>query len=1109
MGKAKDQSAVGRVYRAVRRALSRARSPLVWGCGTVAGFFVVLLFWGWALRPDIRSGLVEALPEAEYFKKARAGMHVPDEPPVVQRDVDYEAGREAVWWPKGESPILRELVEEGRMPPVEKRVGPEPLVLEGVDGIGNYGGTWVRLANSMGDSQIIQTRLSSAGLVRWSPMGYPIRPHLARGWSANEDRSEWTFYLRRGVRWSDGHPFTADDFVYWWEKERLMLYDDPPPWMMVDGEAGRVVKVDDYTVRFEFPAPYGAFIEFLADGRAVFSPRHYLEQYHPDLGNDELIEAAMRSAGIHSRRAFYFRLADYRNPEHPRMWPWIYRTHRSTPPEGFVRNPYFWAVDPQGNQLPYVDRMLFEVRSPLLLPIAAASGIATMQDRGLRFDNYTMLMEGRESGDYEVYHWYPATRSDWLVSINLTRREDDPLTEAKAELLRERDFRRALSLAIDRQAIIDSLYNGVGEPAQPDPGPGSPFESKFFRYSFVEHDPDQANALLDGIGLTQRDRDGMRTLPDGTRLTFFMEYASFTGEGPAQFVVDDWAAVGIRAVYRERAGSLFFANKAAGTVDMTVWTGESEFHPLVEPRTFAPMTTEANYGIGFARWYNTGGLFGAEDTAGVEPPPGSAIRHNMERYLDALSAPTLEERAAIFREMAEVAASEVWTIGISTPPPALAVVKNGFRNVPGVALHGWVYSSPANTGIETYFFDNPRDSPGAIAQIKEEMVRVTPAREAVDPQTLRRVETDGSGRLLGRLALVAAGLALVFAGVRHPFIGRRLLILVPTLLVMSVAIFVIIQAPPGDFIETRMMELEASGDRAAMEEIERLRELFHLDEPLWIQFSRWMGIPWFVSFESADKGLLQGDMGRSMETQRSVNDMVGERVMLTFWVSLGTIIFTWMIALPIGIYSAVRQYSVGDYVLSFIGFIGMCLPNFLLAILIMYWADRYLGINVSGLFSPEYAAAPEWTWGKVVDLLKHIWVPIVVIATGGTAGMIRVMRGNLLDELKKPYVTTARAKGVRPFKLLVKYPVRLALNPFISGVGALFPQLVSGGAIVAIVLSLPMVGPLLLDGILAEDVYLAASMLMVLSLLGVIGTLVSDLLLLWLDPRIRFEGGSR
>jgi ABC-type dipeptide/oligopeptide/nickel transport system permease component len=305
------------------------------------------------------------------------------------------------------------------------------------------------------------------------------------------------------------------------------------------------------------------------------------------------------------------------------------------------------------------------------------------------------------------------------------------------------------------------------------------------------------------------------------------------------------------------------------------------------------------------------------------------------------------------------------------------------------------------------------------------------------------------------------------------------------------------------------MELRAAGDANAETETARLSEMFHLGEPVWQRYVRWLGLPWFVTFAPQDRGLLQGDMGRSMETLRPVNEMVGDRIVLTFWVSLGTILFTWAVALPIGIYSAVRQYSPGDYIVSFLGFFGMCLPNFLLAILLMYFSAEYLGLNVTGLFSPEYAAQPGWTWGKVLDLLKHIWVPVVVIALGGTAGMIRVMRGNLLDELGKPYVTTARAKGVPPFRLLMKYPVRLALNPFVSGIGGLFPQLVSGGAIVAIVLSLPMVGPLLLQGLLSEDIYLAASMLMVLSLLGILGTLASDLLLLWIDPRIRFEGEGK
>jgi ABC-type dipeptide/oligopeptide/nickel transport system permease component len=246
-----------------------------------------------------------------------------------------------------------------------------------------------------------------------------------------------------------------------------------------------------------------------------------------------------------------------------------------------------------------------------------------------------------------------------------------------------------------------------------------------------------------------------------------------------------------------------------------------------------------------------------------------------------------------------------------------------------------------------------------------------------------------------------------------------------------------------------------------------------------------------------------------MQDQKSVNDIVGDRILLTILISIGTILLTWAMAIPIGIYSAVRQYSAGDYLFTFLGFIGMCVPSFLLALLLMFFSAKVLGVSVSGLFSSQYGAQPEWDWPKVVDLSKHIWVPIVVLGVGGTAWMIRVMRANLLDELKKPYVTTARAKGVRPMKLLLKYPVRIAINPFISGIGGLFPQLVSGGAIVAMVLSLPTVAPLMLDALMAEDMYLAGSMLMVLSLLGVLGTLVSDLLLLWLDPRIRMQGGSR
>lgn len=478
----------------------------------------------------------------------------------------------------------------------------------------------------------------------------------------------------------------------------------------------------------------------------------------------------------------------------------------------------------------------------------------------------------------------------------------------------------------------------------------------------------------------------------------------------------------------------------------------------------------------------------------------------MELYDLAIETNEDDRREAVFREVLDIAADNLWSINVSTPPPQLVIVKDGFRNVPRNAAVGYVFETPANTGIETYFFENPSDSPGALAQMKADLAEFRPNPEFSDAfsGTRRPHPADAFIRFLLAAIAITGGILIA---VRHPFIGRRLLVLVPTCLIISVGTFIIIQLPPDDFMTYRILELEMAGDDAALQQIEELKGMFHLDESGFVQYIRWMGFPWFLSFDPADRGLLQGSLGRSMEHTRKVNDLVGDRILLTFLISILTIIFTWALAIPIGVYSAVRQYSVGDYFFTLLGFLGMCIPNFLLALILMYLSSRFFGVNISGLFSPEYAAQPEWTWGKFMDLLKHIWVPVVVLGTGGTAWMIRVMRGNLLDELRKPYVVTARAKGVRPMKLLLKYPVRIALNPFVSGLGSIFPQLVSGGAIVAIVLSLPTVGPLLLNSLMAQDMYLAGSLLMVLSLLTVFGTLVSDLLLMWLDPRIRLGGG--
>lgn len=324
------------------------------------------------------------------------------------------------------------------------------------------------------------------------------------------------------------------------------------------------------------------------------------------------------------------------------------------------------------------------------------------------------------------------------------------------------------------------------------------------------------------------------------------------------------------------------------------------------------------------------------------------------------------------------------------------------------------------------------------------------------------------------------------------YIFRRCLGMVPTLVIISIVSFILIQLPPGDILTATLHELEQQGQEVSEERIAALRAMYHLDDPLPIQYLRWTG------------GMLQGDLGYSMRYQQPVSRLLWERVGLTVLIALASILFTWAVAVPAGIIAAVRQYSASDYSLTVLALLGLATPNFMLALIMMYLGYEWFGISVGGLFSPEFVDAP-WSVARVVDLLEHIWVPMVILGTGSTAGMVRVLRANLLDELRKPYVVTARAKGVRPVKLILKYPVRLAINPFISTVGWMLPALFSGSAIVSVVLDLPTTGPLLLEALMNQDMYLAGSFIMILSALTVAGTLISDLLLAVVDPRIRYE----
>ena len=325
------------------------------------------------------------------------------------------------------------------------------------------------------------------------------------------------------------------------------------------------------------------------------------------------------------------------------------------------------------------------------------------------------------------------------------------------------------------------------------------------------------------------------------------------------------------------------------------------------------------------------------------------------------------------------------------------------------------------------------------------------------------------------------------------YLARRVVIACITCVIISLVTFIILRLPPGDFVDSYIANLASSGSSVGADQAQAMRHDLGLDRPVIVQYALWMG------------HMAHGDLGVSMLFKRPVSEVIGDRLWLTMAVSISALFLTWILALPIGIYSAVRQYSWGDYAATTLGFVGLAIPNFLLALILMYLGFRYLGLSVGGLFSPEYAQAP-WGLARAWDLAKHLPLPACVLAFAGTAQLIRIMRANLLDELRRPYVVTARAKGLSESRLVLKYPVRAALNPFASSMAYIFPSLVSGSIIVSLVLGLPTVGPLLLQALLAQDMYLAGTIVLLLGVLTVAGTLVSDLVLMWVEPRLRLQG---
>ena len=321
-------------------------------------------------------------------------------------------------------------------------------------------------------------------------------------------------------------------------------------------------------------------------------------------------------------------------------------------------------------------------------------------------------------------------------------------------------------------------------------------------------------------------------------------------------------------------------------------------------------------------------------------------------------------------------------------------------------------------------------------------------------------------------------------------VANRFLWACLTMAAISVVAFTLIQLPPGDFVDSYVNHKQQGGVIMTKDEVAEMRRFLGLDRPMYVQYFDWVG------------GVVQGDFGFSWEYRRTVSEVIGERLPLTLMLAFTTLLFTYLIAIPIGIYSAVRQYSVGDHAFTILGYIGLATPNFMFALVLLYFGHVFFGTSVGGLFSAEFENAP-WSWPRFVDLLAHLWVPVVVLGTAGTAFQIRTMRATLLDEVNKLYVTAARASGMSEFRLLIKYPVRMAINPIVSTIGWELTNIISGAPIVGIVLSLPDTGPLFVDALLNSDLYLAGGLILIYCALVIIGTLISDLLLIALDPRIR------
>lgn len=605
-----------------------------------------------------------------------------------------------------EAPMLADMVAAGSLPPVEERLPLEPLVVEPNDRIGVYGGTWRMGLRGGGDGALLSRTLGYENLLRWTPQWDGIIPNVAKSYEANDDGTEFTFYLREGMKWSDGEPFTAHDIVFWYDAKVANTEISPSPitWMVSGGELGVVEAVDDYTVKFSFAAPNGLFIQRMAsvDGREVTRyPQHFFEQFHKEY-NPDGIDALVAAAGVADWVALWnLKTTDLEGfaSVRPVIGAWVLQSDYTADTVQLIgtRNPYYWKVDPEGNQYPYIDQVRYDVGQDVeTLTLRALNGEIDFQDRHIASNaNKAVFFDNMEAGGYHFFETIPSSMNVMILSLNLTH-----LDPVKREIFQNKDFRIGLSHAINRQEIIDLIWVGQGEPWQLAPRPTSEFYNEQLAKQYTEYSVELANQHLDAAGYTERDAEGFRLGPDGKRISFTVDIQTVGVEwiDAMELISGYWKEVGIDGQANVIDRTLLYDRKAANQQDASVWGGDGGLDVILEPRWYFPFSNESHYGIAWQYWFANPSHALAE-----EPPTGPKTQMELYRQLSANPDPA--QQADLMRQILEISADEFYALGISLPANGYGIIKNNFHNVPASFPNAWLYPHPAPTNPFQYFIE--------------------------------------------------------------------------------------------------------------------------------------------------------------------------------------------------------------------------------------------------------------------------------------------------------------------------------------------------------------------------------------------------------------------